>query len=100
MTDAVVVAGSVPAGQPDGRRLLRTVTRSPAAVAGLVGVALIVGVTLLAPLVAPHDPPPRTSPTSSPPRCGRGAMPTTCSGPTPSGAMSPAGSSTAGATRC
>jgi peptide/nickel transport system permease protein len=56
MTDAVVVAGSVPAGQPDGRRLLRTVTRSPAAVAGLVGVALIVGVTLLAPLVAPHDP--------------------------------------------
>jgi peptide/nickel transport system permease protein len=56
VSDVVVVAGSVPAGQPDSRRLLRTVARRPAAVAGIVGVAVIVGVTLLAPLVAPHDP--------------------------------------------
>jgi peptide/nickel transport system permease protein len=56
VTDALVAVGSVDAGRPDRRRLLRGLAGRPAAVVGLVGVTLIVGVTVLAPFVAPHDP--------------------------------------------
>jgi peptide/nickel transport system permease protein len=56
MSDAVVIAGSVGAGRSDRRRPLRTLAGRPTAVVGLAGVTLIVGMTVLAPLVAPHDP--------------------------------------------
>ena len=56
MSDAVVIAGPVGAARSDRRRPLRTLAGRPAAVVGLAGVTLIVGMTVLAPLVAPHDP--------------------------------------------
>ena len=56
MSDAVVIAGSVGAGRSDRTRPLRTLASRPTAVVGLAGVTLVVGVTVLAPLVAPHDP--------------------------------------------
>lgn len=40
----------------DRRRLRRRFTRRPPAVVGLVGIAVVVLVALLAPLLAPHDP--------------------------------------------
>jgi peptide/nickel transport system permease protein len=56
MTDAVVIASAVEAGRSDRRRPLRALAGRPTAVVGLAGVTLVVGVTVLAPLVAPYDP--------------------------------------------
>jgi peptide/nickel transport system permease protein len=56
MSDAVVIAGAVGTGRSVRRRPLRTLAGRPAAVVGLAGVTLVVGITVLAPLVAPHDP--------------------------------------------
>jgi peptide/nickel transport system permease protein len=56
VTDAVVIAGSVGARRSGRTRPLRALANRPAAVVGLAGVTLIVGMTVLAPLVAPYDP--------------------------------------------
>ncbi len=55
---AAAGGGAVPATWPaaDRRSVLRRLTRDRAALAGLVGILLLVALALAAPLLAPHDP--------------------------------------------
>ncbi|MFQ5948555.1 MAG: ABC transporter permease, partial [Acidimicrobiia bacterium] len=59
MSDAlrtVEQAGPAPSKETVGLRALRGLARRPAAMVGLIGVVLIVGVAVFAPAVAPYDP--------------------------------------------